>query len=188
MPRRTLKYAIILMLFIAGLWLGGAAQVWADGTPTPEAEHGHMEGTPEAETHNHGERIDAGGALVRIVSPADGAVLDTNNVVVRVETTNWDLGEGKHWHLYVNGKEQGMSLGGSYTLQARDLLVGANTLEAVLSNDLHQELNATHRITVTVQALSQTASASNDAVILIAGLAGAVIVIGGGALLLLRKK
>lgn len=188
MQRGTLKYAISLTLFIAGLWLGGAIQVRADGTPTPEAEHGHMEGTPEAEVHDHGERIDAGGATVRIISPADGAVLDTNNVIVRVETTNWDLGEGKHWHLYVNGQEQGMSQGGSYTLQARDLLLGANTLEAVLSNELHQELNATHRITVTVQSMSRVAPASNDAVILIVGLAGAVIVIGGGAFLLLRRK
>lgn len=188
MPRGTLHYAIILTLFIAGLWLGGVAQVRADGTPTPEAEHGHTEGTPEAEMHDHGERIDAGSATVRIISPADGAALDTNNVIVRVETTNWDLGEGKHWHLYVNGQEQGMSQGGSYTLQARDLLLGANTLEAVLSNELHQELNATHRITVTVQSMSRVAPPSNDAVILIAGLAGAVIVIGGGALLLLRRK
>ena len=81
-------------------------------------------------------------------------------VIVRVETTNWPLGEeGHHWHLYVNGKEQGMSQGNSPALQARDLLPGENTIEVVLSNELHQELNATDKITVRFDAGSAAAAA-----------------------------
>jgi hypothetical protein len=70
-------------------------------------------------------------------------------VIVRVETTNWPLGEeGHHWHLYVNGKEQGMSQGNSPALQARDMQPGENVVEATLSNELHQELDAIDKITI----------------------------------------
>ena len=120
------------------------------GAPTPTIDPIQAGETPEA-VHHHaqGNRIEAGDALVKIVSPQDGDVLKSNSVIVRVETLNWPLGEeGHHWHLYVNGAEQGMSQGNSPALQARDLRPGENTIEAVLSNDLHQELNATDMIVV----------------------------------------
>ncbi len=167
-------------------------QVWADGTPTPEVDHMHMEGTPEVDAdHEHGDRIDANGAAIKIVSPADGAVLTENSAIVKVETTNWTLGEGRHFHLYVNGQEQGMSQGTSNSLMARDLKTGDNVLEVVLSNDLHQEFDATHLITVKVAAEGQVPSAptdsSNSTLVIIAGVA-VVVVLGGGAMLLTRKK
>lgn len=165
--------AVVLLMLAAPL-------AHADGTPTPEAAHLHGEDTGSV-------RLDAGDAAVRIVSPADGATLTETSVIVRVETVNWPLDEGRHWHLYVNGQAQAMSQGRNPALQARDLLVGANTLEAVLSNEQHQELNATHRIIVTVQSLSAGSASNNEAALLIAALIGALIVIGGGALLLLRK-
>ncbi len=169
-----------------------APQAWADGTPTPEAEHGHEEGTPEADHDadheaDHGERVPAGDASIRIVSPGDGAVLTENSAIVKVETTNWPLGEGKHWHLYVNGQEQGMSQGSSPSLQARDLMAGANTLEAVMSNVLHQELDAVAKIVVQVDSVTASTAASNTGLI-VAVAASAVAVIGGAALLLMRKK
>jgi hypothetical protein len=172
---RWLTVAIVALLLLAATSLAHA-----DGTPTPQATHLHGEDTGSA-------RLDAGDAAVRIVSPADGATLTETSVIVRVETLNWPLSEGKHWHLYVNGQAQGMSQGSNPALLARDLLVGANTLEAVLSNEQHQELNATHRIIVTVQSLNAGGASNNEAVLLIAVLIGALIVIGGGALLLLRK-
>jgi hypothetical protein len=120
------------------------------GVPTSTVEPAPTEGTPEA-VHHHaqGNRIDAGDALIKIVAPQDGDVLKSNSVIVRVETLNWPLGKlGHHWHLYVNGAEQGMSQGNSPALQARDLRPGENTIEVVLSNELHQELNATDTISV----------------------------------------
>lgn len=181
---RTLSGLIILVVALALL----APPAWADNTPTPEADHMHMEGTPEADhEHDHGERIAANGASIKIVSPADGAVLADRSVIVKVETTNWPLGEGKHWHLYVNGQEQGMSQGSSPSLQARDLLTGANVLEAVMSNELHQELDAVARIVVQVEAGAAPAATTNTSLI-VAAAAGAVAVIGGAALLLMRKK
>ncbi len=146
-------------------------RAWADGTPTPEA--------------NHGERIPAGDASIRIVFPVDGAVFTSQTVIVKVETTNWPLGNGKHWHLYVNGQAQGMSQGSNPSLQANDLLPGANVLEAVMSNGLHQELDAVAKIVVQVEI---SAPAAGNPGLIVAAAAGAVAAIGGAAWWLMRKK
>jgi hypothetical protein len=165
MFRKALLIIVVLLLLAA---FGVSGRVWADGTPTPD--HMHMEGTPEGAhhdegtpeaDHDHGERIDANGALVKIIAPKDGEVLDRDNVIVRVETTNWPLGEeGHHWHLYVNGQEQGMSQGNAPALQARDLQPGGNLIEVTLSNELHQELDATDKIMIRYTSGDQTAAAA----------------------------
>ena len=190
---------IVVLLLLAAFGVSGSAQ--ADGTPTPD--HMHMEGTPEGDhheegtpeadhSHDHGERIDANGAAVKIIAPQDGEVLNRPLVIVRVETTNWPLGEeGHHWHVYVNGQEQGMSQGNSPALQARDLQPGDNVIEAVLSNDLHQELNATDKISVRFDADSAAAAAptlSTGTVFVLLGIAVAVLAILGIGYAVTRKK
>jgi hypothetical protein len=182
---------VLVLLLLAALTFAGGAQ--ADGTPTPD--HMNMNSTPEAnDTHDHGDRIDANGAAVKIAAPQDGEVLDRPLVIVRVETTNWPLGEeGHHWHLYVNGQEQGMSQGNSPALQARDLQPGENTFEVTLSNELHQELDATDKITVRYEAPAgaQTAadlSLPSGAIIVLLGIVGAVAAILGIGFALTRKK
>ncbi len=149
---------VVALIMLAAFGVSGRAR--ADGTPTPE--HGHRAGTPETDHgHDHGERIDANGAAVKIIAPEHNAVLDRDNVIVRVETTNWPLGEaGHHWHLYVNGKEQGMSQGNAPALQARDLQPGDNIIEVVLSNELHQELDATDMIAVRYEASGASAGSA----------------------------
>jgi hypothetical protein len=149
---------IVVLLLLAAFGVSGSAQ--ADGTPTPDHMM-DMGGTPMPEDEHNHERIPANGASVKIVSPTDGEVLDRDNVIVRVETTNWPLGEeGHHWHLYVNGKEQGMSQGNAPALQARDLLPGDNVIEVTLSNELHQELDTTDKITIHYVANDHTAEAA----------------------------
>jgi len=182
---------VLMLLLLAALAVAGSAQ--ADGTPTPD--HMNMSSTPEADdTHDHGDRIDANGASVKIVAPQAGEVLDNPTVIVRVETTNWPLGEeGHHWHLLVNGKEQGMSQGNAPALQARDLQPGENILEVVLSNELHQELNATDKITVRYEAPAgaQTASAPlipSGAIIVLLGIAATVAALWGIGFALTRRK
>ncbi len=190
MLRKALMIIGVLLLLVA---FGSSRSAQADGTPTPD--HMNMSSTPEAnDTHDHGDRIDANGAAVKIVSPAPNAVLDRDSVIVRVETTNWPLGEeGRHWHLYVNGKEQGMSQGNSPALQARDLQPGENTFEVTLSNELHQELDATDKITVRYEAPAgaQTAadlSLPSGAIIVLLGIVVAVAAILGLGFALTRKK
>ena len=189
MLRKSLMIIVVLLLLVA---FGSSRSAQADGTPTPDPMN--MSSTPEAnDTHDHGDRIDANGAAVKIISPAHNAVLDRDSVIVRVETTNWPLGEGKHWHLYLNGKEQGMSQGNSPALQARDLQPGENTFEVTLSNELHQELDATDKITVRYEAPAgaQTAadlSLPSGAIIVLLGIVVAVAAILGLGFALTRKK
>jgi len=145
MFRKTLIICAGLLLLIA---FGASGRAQADATPTPDHMM-EMGGTPMPENGHHHERIPANGAVVKITAPQDGEVLNVPTVIVRVETTNWPLGEeGHHWHLYVNGKEQGMSQGNAPALQARDLQPGDNLIEVTLSNELHQELDATDKITI----------------------------------------
>ena len=139
------KSSIILTALLWLIALASTGRAQADATPTPDHML-EMGGTPMPD---HGARIPANGAAVKIVAPQNGAMLDRDNVIVRVETTNWPLGEaGHHWHLYVNGKEQGMSQGNATALQARDLQPGANVIEVTLSNELHQELDTEDTLTV----------------------------------------
>lgn len=79
---------LILSLSLASSPIAASPPVQA--TPTPEHEDEHND------DHGNGERIDAGDASIRIVSPADGAMITGSSVAVEVETTNWPLGEGKH--------------------------------------------------------------------------------------------
>ncbi len=106
------------------------------------------------------ERIDANGATVKIVSPANGTTLSDNSVMVKVETAKLTLGtDGVHFHLLVDGVEQGMSQGNSPSLMAHDLTPGEHTLEVVLANGQHQELDASDMIKVNVQAVNAAAPA-----------------------------
>lgn len=180
-------FRILLIVVIALLAASAfASRAQADGTPTPD----HL---MDMDGDDHGGRIDANGAAVKIIAPQHSAALDRDSVIVRVETTNWPLGEGKHWHLYVNGKEQGMSQGNNPALQARDLQPGENILEAVLSNELHQELNATDKITVRYEAPDSAPTAPapslpSGAIIVLLGIAVTVVAILGMGFVLARKK
>lgn len=187
------KSSIIIgaLLLLAALGVSGSAR--ADSTPTPD--HMHPAGTPlPPDEHDHGDRIPANGAAVKIIAPAHNTVLDRDNVIVRVETTNWPLGEGKHWHLYVNGTEQGMSQGNAAALQARDLQPGDNIIEVTLSNELHQELNATDMIAVRYAAGGVSADATaapglpSGIVITLGLVVVAVLAILGIGLAVTRKK
>lgn len=180
-----LRTGILVMALLAMLLVAGRAV--ADGTPTPSAEHGHTDSTPEAgHEHDHGERIPAGEARIRITTPPDGATLSDASIIVKVETSSWPLGEGKHWHLYVNGQAQGMSQGSNPSLQARDLKVGENLIEAVMSNETHQELDAVASITVRVVPDAAALAAPANSFLIIALIAG-VLVIGLGIILIVRK-
>jgi hypothetical protein len=183
---------MIVLLFVAAFAATGRAQ--ADGTPTPDHMMG-MDGTPmPPDEHDHGERIDANGASVKIIAPQNGDVLERDNIIVRVETTNRPLGEDeRHWHLIVNGKEQGMSQGNAPALQASDLQPGENVIEAVLSNKLHQELNATHKIVVRYEPADSAPTTAAPAIpsgvwIVLVGIVVSVAAILGIGFALTRKK
>ena len=193
MIRKSLIILVALLLFAATFAFAGRAQ--ADETPTPDHMLMDMGGTPmPPDEHDHGERIPANGASVKIIAPTHNTVLDRDTIIVRVETTNWPLGEeGHHWHLYVNGKEQGMSQGNAPALQARDLQPGDNVIEVTLSNELHQELNATDMIAVRYEAAGSASTADTPAIpsgvwIVLVGIVVAVAAILGIGFAMTRKK
>ncbi len=179
MLRKSLV-VIVGILLLAAFALAGSAR--ADGTPTPEPTHFYTGGTP----------------AVRIVSPQDGDVLNDSSVIVQVETTNWLLGEdGRHFHLYVNDQEQGMSQGNNSLVQVRDLQPGDNSLEVVLSDGQHQELNATHKIVIhynTTDPVAEISTATSaldlslGTLIVLVGVVVAVAAILGIGFALTRRK
>jgi hypothetical protein len=197
MLRKFITLLILAGLFMAASFVASApasASLQAQATPTMDHDANvnggddHDADAPHAE--EHGERIDAGDASIRIVSPADGAMINESSAIIRVETTNYPLGEGHHWHLYVDGHERGMSQGNSPTLAATDLEPGEHLIEVVLSNEQHQELDATDTITIHVEGESHAAAgASGDNSLLIVGaiVVGIAVVAGAGYLSTRRK-
>jgi hypothetical protein len=154
-----------------------------NGTPMPSGEMGNM-------PMGNGS-IDAPGATIKILSPANGATLTDSSVIVRVETTNLPLGkDGVHFHLYVDGKVQGMSEGASASLMARDLTAGEHTFEVVLANGLHQELKVSDMIKVNVQSAAPQAAASSadGSVLLMVGIVAALVIISGIGVVVARRK
>lgn len=190
MFRRTRIMILAGAALMAAALALGTPRANAHGTPTPE--HRHAAATPGSEEHDHEHadsvRLPADGAAVRIVSPKGNAVLTENAVIVKVETTNWPLGEGKHFHLYVNGQEQSMSQGSSASVQARDLVIGENTLEVVLSNDLHRELDATDKITVRMELLPTVSPATTSTGGLVAIVGIGALVLGGIGFVIIRRR
>ena len=184
-----------MLMTAAGLLLAAAfalsspaarARNLAEATQVPMPANGTA--TPDQASS---ERSDANGATVKIVSPSNGATVHDSSVMVKVETTGLALGsDGVHFHLYVDGKQQGMSEGNNNALVARDLTPGEHTLEVVLANGQHQELNASAMIKINAQPASTTpvSSTTDFSVVLIAGLVVVIVVIGGAGFAISRRK
>lgn len=126
-----------------------------DAEPT-EAAHDeggeHTEGEAHEETGEH-ERLPNEGAVIRIVSPADGATFGVDEeIVVEIETENFVLGEDeRHWELYVDGASWGSVEGGNQDEVVRGLEPGEHEITVYLSLGSHEQLEdgSTRHITVT---------------------------------------
>ena len=194
--------AIVAACLLVLLWVTSQSRVQAqplaqatampmqmDPTPTPMSMP--MNGTAMPASDMDNGPIDVPGAAIKILSPTNGATLTDSSVIVRVETTNLPLGkDGVHFHLYVDGKVQGMSDGANAFLMAHDLTAGEHTFEVVLANGLHQELKVSDMIKVNVQpATAQTAASSADgSVLLMVGIVAAIVIIGGIGVGVARRK
>ncbi|HET7089947.1 MAG TPA: hypothetical protein VFL17_15025 [Anaerolineae bacterium] len=186
MFRRSAVILLLLCLMASlSLAMNEAVAAMPPRQATPTMEHS----TDDEHAGEHGGRIDAGDASIRIVAPEDGATIQGGRVQVQVETSNFPLGEGRHWHLYVDGKERGMSQGSSDTMAAADLEPGEHVIEAVLSTGEHQELDATDSVTIRVEAVAETAPmASDNSSLLVGGIVVAVLVLAGVAYTIARRS
>lgn len=137
------------------------------------------------------DRLSANGGTIKIVSPIDGAIINSGSAIVKVQTTNLTLGQsGVHFHLYVDGILQGMSEGASASIMAHDLTPGQHTFEVVAANGLHRELDASDLIKVSVQptGAAATATTGDNSALLSVGVVAVAIVIGGLGLIVARRK
>lgn len=86
---------------------------------------------------------------IRIIAPADGEVIYEGEIVVTVETQNFDIeSAAAHWHLWVNGRLMGMLYQSSGVI---DLAPGTYQLCASMGDTSHMDLGMPDGITITVQ-------------------------------------
>jgi hypothetical protein len=102
-------------------------------------------------------RIPNQGAVIRIVSPQDGAVIEPGQEVkVEIETENFELGaNGNHWHILVDGQSPRMIMGAMTETILRDLEPGRHEISAHLSNGNHEELLESAMVVVTIAGADQ---------------------------------
>jgi len=197
MFHRVARFILTGLAVMLTLVFGGrpaAASHLADGTPTPE---GSME-------DDHGDRLPANGATISIVSPEDDATLTGRSVTVKVEKAHFTLGEGNHWHVYVDGSVRGMSQGNSDTQIVNDLEPGEHEIEVVLSTSEHQELDASDHVIIHVEAegtggaeshaeseaQGETAApaSTSDSLLTVGAIVAAIAVVAGAGILFGRRK
>jgi hypothetical protein len=126
-----------------------------------EVEHDeemeHDEEAEHSDEHEHDEdesleRVPNNGAAIDIVSPAEGATFNTGDeVTVEVEVENFTLGEGNHWHIYVDGSSWGMVMGENTDDTMRGLEPGEHEISVYLSIDTHEELEDGDAVTIVVE-------------------------------------
>lgn len=92
------------------------------------------------------------GAVVRIVSPQDGAMIEPGQEVkVEIETDNFEVGQnGNHWHVLVDGRSPRMIMGAMTETMLPDLEPGRHEISVRLSNGKHEELLEGAAVAVTV--------------------------------------
>jgi len=75
-------------------------------------------------------------------------------------------------------------------LMAHDLAPGEHAIEVVLSNDLHQELDASDHIEIRVEAAETplAAAAGDSSLLLVGGIVVAALAVAGVAFAVARRK
>lgn len=121
--------------------------VLAQPTPTPSAD----QIAAECEKPLAADRPQPTGAdapTISIVQPVTESVIYGSAVSIRIETQNFDVtGEGRHWHLWVNGQLQGMVYQPDAII---DLKPGTYLICASLGNTDHADLGEPSGVMITV--------------------------------------
>ena len=129
----------------------------AEGEMQPEEEMEHDDEAEHSDEHEHDEeqdlvRVPNNGSAVQILSPADGDTFKVGDeVTVEIELENFTLGEGNHWHIYVDGSSWGMVVGENIDDTLRGLELGEHEISVYLSIDTHEELEEGDAITIVVE-------------------------------------
>ncbi len=146
----------VLLLSLAGMVGCTAVGNTDDSSHTTMNDNQAMDGmgdmAPDAE---HDEADDVfvpnNGAEVKLVSPAEGAVVAAGaDIPVTIATVNFPIGEnGNHWHIYLDGTPIMVMGGNTFVLQ--NLSSGQHTIEVFLSLGTHENLEKGDSHTITVE-------------------------------------
>jgi hypothetical protein len=114
--------------------------------------------TPRAVAHGdeHEEelaRIPNNGAVIRIVSPADGSVCPAGmEVEICVELELFALGHaGNHWHISVDGEPWSMIIDDRLNEVLYGLAPGEHLIEVRLADGEHRDLEEGDAVVVAIQ-------------------------------------
>ena len=126
----------------------GEIEQMAEVRPPDQLEMDHA----DHDTQAH-DKIPNDGAVINIVSPADGAEISTGEMItIQVETEGFDLtAAGNHWHVYVDGELVEMIEDGRSETMLHDLEPGEHTIMTTMTNADHVELEDGAMINVTVK-------------------------------------
>lgn len=122
-----------------------------------DLEVGGRDGHGAHEAHGEGHapaRVPNDGAVVRLVSPSEGASFRPGeDVRVEIEVDDFTLGEeGTHWHVYVDGASPRMIMGTITETMLRDLEPGRHEVSVYLAVGSHMELEEGATVAVDVVA------------------------------------
>lgn len=97
-------------------------------------------------------RVPNNGAAIRIVSPRNGDVFEQGqDIPVEIEVENFALGEeGRHWHVYINGRSPQMIMGKMTETALRGLEPGQYEISAFLSINTHEDMEEGAAVTISV--------------------------------------
>lgn len=157
-----IRYWLILTLLLAALFLvacssAGGSEPAADEQTTDEMEHDEEMGHDEEETEHdeseeHHRVPNQDGATIRLVSPADGDTFSTlDQIIVEIEVENFELGEGNHWHVYVDDVSYGMVMGDNTDQALPGLEPGEHEISVYMSIGTHEEYEDGDSVTIVVE-------------------------------------
>lgn len=134
---RTLFFNVMMAIFLLGV-LPACSSTSNTGSASEDYDHDNRQFVPN------------NGAEVRILTPEDGAVVQSEaGIVITIETTNFTIGEdGNHWHIYYDGTPIMVIGGKAFVMQ--NLSPGEHEIEVYLSLGTHEDLENGDKISITV--------------------------------------
>ena len=136
-----------------------------DGHDHDDHDHDDHDHDDDHDSHSHShsghdhdahqlemKTIPNNGAVIRLLSPVDGATFDDHDhITIEVATENFPLTEGNHWHIYLNDEPHEMVEGGATTYRLDHLKAGTYVIRVTMSNADHDELEEGASVTITVE-------------------------------------
>jgi hypothetical protein len=144
-----IAYVSILLFALIFTACNGNPSV--DFVDEESSEMEEMSDTHEHEEGDHPPRVPNEGRIIRIISPESmSSFAASEQILVEIETENFELGDGNHWHVYIDGASWGMVTGNNTDQPLVGLEPGEHEIAVFLSIESHEELEDGDDIMVTI--------------------------------------